>query len=227
MGRRALAFLERLLVAAVSLLLALMIAGAFVRALRGPELVAASPGEGVRATSTTDRAVTFPETECAEDLPEPNDGATVLRVFYSCGAEALPTAEAFVHRVVPQTESLLAATMAQLVKGPSNTERDLGFRSVFSVATTEALASATVRAGEAVIDFRALPDVTASSAAESVEFFVANLNANVLQFDSIQSVEYRLEGSCAAFWERLGDDTGCRVIARENFESEMAGNRDA
>jgi len=54
---------------------------------------------------------------------------------------------------------------------------------------------------------------------------VANLNANVFQFTDISSVEYRLGGSCAGFWEHLGDDSGCRIIARENHEATIARNR--
>ena len=231
MARAILVFFERLLLAAVSVVIVVIVASLFVRALRGPEVIVTTvgPDDSPPAAAGPDVTefvpVTFPEGPCAEDPPLPEDGLTVLFVYFTCGNSVLPTADSFVYRRVPETDSLLSATFNELLQGPSTREGILGFRSVFSVATAGSLESVRVDNAEAVIDFARLPTVVGIAAFDDVGFFVANLNANVFQFEDIGSVEYRLGGSCAAFWEHLGDQRGCRIIARENFESTMAANR--
>ncbi len=251
MARKILASVERLLITAASLLLAAIVVAMFVRAVRAPVGGAAaatpaprppvtsatatttSPPRGVVTTTTTPDggaaateapAVTFPDGPCEEDVPAAEEGTTTLRVFYTCGNASVPTADSFVYRLVPQTPRVLGATLSQLVKGPTNAEEELGFRSVFTIADASAVDSVSLSAGEAVIDFVSLPEIT-DLAADDAAFFVANLNANVFQYATIRSVEYRIGGSCAAFWAHLGDGSGCRIIARENFEAEMAANR--
>lgn len=231
MARTILVFFERLLFAAVSVVVVAIVVGLFVRALQGPEVIVttAGPDDSPAAADGTDvtefTPITFPEGPCAEDPPLPEDGLVVLVVFFTCGNSVLPTADSFVYRRVPETSNLLGATLNELLQGPSTREGVLGFRSVFSVATAGSLEAATVDNAEAVVDFARLPTVIGIATFDDVGFFVANLNANVFQFADVGSVEYRLGGSCAAFWEHLGDDRGCRIIARENFESTMAANR--
>lgn len=231
MARTILVFFERLLLAAVSVVVIAIVAGLFVRALRGPEIVVTTVGpddsrptaEGSNATDFV--PITFPEGPCAEEPPSPEEGLEVLLVYFTCGNSVLPTADSFVYRRVPETNNILGATFNELLQGPSTREEVLGFRSVFSVATAGSLEGATVDDAEAVVDFARLPTVLGIAAFDDVGFFVSNLNANVFQFPDIGSVEYRLRGSCAAFWEHLGDERGCRIIARENFEATMEANR--
>ena len=224
-------FFERLLVAVVSVLIAAIVVSLFVRALRGPEVIVTTVGgeSGTLAagdvTTTALVPITFPEGPCAEDAPEADAALDVLTIYYTCGNGVLPTADSFVYRRVPQTDQPFQATLRELLQGPSTREAELGFRSAFSVASAGSLASAEITSSEAVVDFTELPIVTGLSAADDVGFFVANLNANVFQFEDVASVEYRLDGSCADFWEHLGDDTGCRIVARENHEATMARNR--
>ena len=223
-------FFERLLIAVVSIVVAAIVVSLFVRALRGPDVIAttvgADPEPVDEQTASTDFVpVTFLEGPCAEEAPPAAEGLSVLSVFYTCGNATAPTADAFVYRRAPETNRVLGATLNELLQGPSPNEATLGFRSVFSVASAGTLESATIESGEAVVDFASLPSVVGIAALNNIDFFVANLNANVFQFESISSVEYRLDGSCVAFWEHLGEGTGCRVVARENFESTMAQNR--
>ncbi len=255
MARRILASVERLLITAASILLAAIVIAMFVRAVRAPVGgAAASPVSrpptasptattlapaGAATTSTTvdggagtvapaapeAPVVTFPSGPCEEDLPAAEEGTTILRVYYTCGNARLPTADSFVYRLVPETPRVLGATLSQLVKGPTDAEGDLGFRSAFTIADASAVDSVSLSAGEAVIDFVSLPEVMGLAATDDAAFFVANLNANVFQYATIRSVEYRIGGSCAAFWAHFGDGSGCRVVARENFEAEMAANR--
>lgn len=232
MARTILVFFERLLITAVSILIGVIVVSLLIRALRGPDVVVSTvgtDGEIVAAdgdgTTTEFVPVTFPEGPCVEERPEVGEGVIVLPVYYTCGNNVLPTGDAFVFRRVPGSEDLLEATLRELLQGPSTREAALGFRSVFSVTTAGALESTIVEGAEAVIDFSELPSVSGLAAANEVDFFIANLNANVFQFPEIRSVEYRLDGSCAAFWDHLGDDTGCRILARENHEATMERNR--
>ena len=151
----------------------------------------------------------------------------VLKIYFTCGNAAAPTADMFVYRPLPRSQQVLTATLNELVKGPSSSDTSLGFRSIFTNEDAESVKSLTVKSGEAVIDFSRLPPVTGLGATDDADFFVANLNANVFQFTSVKSVEYRLGGSCAAFWGHLGHTGGCRIIAQENFLADMAVNRSA
>lgn len=254
MARKILASVERLLITAASLLLVAIVIAMFVRAVRAPvsgvaaavpasrppaaDVLAPTDSVGTTVTTTTSGAAdavtpppsvdvtVFPSGPCQEEVPPAEDGTTLLRVYYTCGNGGLPTGDTFVYRLVPETARVLGATLEQLVKGPTNAEGDLGFRSVFTIADSSAIDSASLSAGEAVIDFVSLPEVSGLAPSDDAAFFVANLNANVFQFATINSVEYRIDGSCAAFWAHVGLGTGCRVIARENFEAEMAANRE-
>lgn len=250
MARTILAIVERILIAVVSFLLTAIVIVLFARALRGPAspvaaappatattiVVAAtsgpfprSPGATTVATTATVTSTTigpvFLNGPCSEDKPASNDGVMVLQIYFTCGNGEVPTADMFVYRTLPRSQQVLTATLNELVKGPSSSDRSLGFRSIFTKEDADIVDSLTVRSGEALIDFSSLPPVTGLGAADDADFFVANLNANVFQFTNVKSVEYRLGGSCAAFWEHLGHTGGCRIIAQENFLADMAVNR--
>lgn len=68
--------------------------------------------------------------------------------------------------------------------------------------------------GHAIVDVRDLRRVipNASSSAGS-RLLLGELNAIVFQFPAVQTIEYRIEGSCETFWEWLqvgGCPTGGR-----------------
>jgi spore germination protein GerM len=108
----------------------------------------------------------------------------------------------------------LRTTLQLLLRGPTRDERDSGLHSWFSDATANALRSVDVDAtGHATIDFQDLPHLipNASSSAGST-MLLHELNGTVFQFPEIQSVEYRLDGSCDAFWEWL--QYGCQIVTR-------------
>lgn len=119
-----------------------------------------------------------------------------------------------VWRRVPADSVGLKTALEQLLQGPTAEERDDGVDSWFSEATAGALRSVTVdSAGRAVVDFRNLPSLipSASSSAGS-EMLLQQLNGTVFRFPEIESVEYRVEGSCERFWEWLQYE--CRVVER-------------
>lgn len=228
--------------AALAVILALGVWSAFLRVIDEPEDAAASsPGPGaagsttltptttrtpvvVRTTTTTlgpgttAGPITFPFTDgpCRERAPAADDSVTLLRVYFNCGNIIEPSGTTFVYRTVPQTAQRLTATLRELVKGPTDTEAGLGFGSFFTAETADAFRGVTISDGRAFIDFNPfdVPDVIATDQGRS--FFVLNIAANALQYDSVTSVEIRLQGSCPAFSELIGT-TGCTVITQEDF----------
>lgn len=171
-----------------------------------------------QAGPRTPEATTLPP-ECSEAEPIAPQGL-VLTVYYTCGASSVPTAEHFVYREVAATDLVLTKTLEELVKGPDVVERAAGFVSFFSEATTDAFAGVTLNAGRATIEFRGLEQIENISTASGAEFFLANLNANVFQFDTIDAVEYRLNGSCDEFWNLLQAE--CQLVTRAEWERQLS-----
>lgn len=242
MNPRALQILQQLLITALTIVLALVILAAFLRVIRPPDPTALAAAAAARTTTTSiapfpgapaptigdgepavdpgDPGVPAPAApECREDAPETGAG-TVLRVYYTCGASTVPTAASYVYRVVPTTDLVLTSTFQELVKGPDDAERELGFVSFFSTDTSDALASIDLGGGQATVDFTGLAGIENISTSTGSQFFVANLNANVFQFDTIDSVEYRLDGSCDAFWNLLQSE--CQIVTRTDWERQLA-----
>jgi hypothetical protein len=107
----------------------------------------------------------------------------------------------------------LRAELETLVAGTSSTPPPSG-TSWFSATTAGALRSATVdSAGHAVVDFNDLrPLIPNASSSAGSAMLIDELNAAVFRQPAVQSVEYRMEGSCALFWEWL--QFGCHSVQR-------------
>ena len=101
-----------------------------------------------------------------------------------------------------------------LIRGPTPEERAAGIRSWFSDGTVGALKSVEMdAAGHVIVDFedlhRLIPN--ASSSAGSA-MLLQELEGTVFQFPEIESVEFRINGSCDLFWEWL--QYGCHAVQR-------------
>ena len=122
---------------------------------------------------------------------------------------------AAVTRRVPAATVGLEASLRQLLRGPTPAERAEGIHSWFSDTTAQALRSVRVdEAGHAVVEFadlRAL--IPNASASAGSGMLLRELNGTVFAVPSVESVEYRIEGSCEAFWEWL-QYGGCPVQQR-------------
>jgi spore germination protein GerM len=101
-----------------------------------------------------------------------------------------------------------------LLRGPDPGEREAGMDSWFSAATAGLLRSATVDAeGRAVVDFADLrATIPNASTSAGSAMLLRELNATVFEYPAVQSVEYRIEGSCDVFGEWL--QYGCVTVAR-------------
>jgi hypothetical protein len=108
----------------------------------------------------------------------------------------------------------LEASLRDVVRGPTQAERDAGAQSWFSEKTANALKSVTMdAAGHAMVDFEDLRTLipNASSSAGS-EMLLRELNTAVFAFPSVNSVEYRINGSCDVFGEWI--QVGCKGYTR-------------
>lgn len=106
-----------------------------------------------------------------------------------------------------------AAAVNALVQGPTAEERARGLTSWFSDSTAGAVRSLRDADGFVVVDFqdidRLIPGAASSAGSEQL---LTALDSTVFQFEAVDSAEYRLDGSCEAFWNWL--QRGCTVVRR-------------
>ncbi|MEX2659239.1 MAG: Gmad2 immunoglobulin-like domain-containing protein [Acidimicrobiales bacterium] len=150
---------------------------------------------------------------------EPGFGEMDVTIYLTCDsafADDPSTDAAFVpaFRRVPRTVGVLQATLEQLVAGPSDEERAVGQSSLFSAETADILAGVTIREGTAIVDLRETVDNASTSAGQLA--FRGALNRTVFQFSTVERIEYRLDGSCDAFWQwqQVGD---CQIVTRDDL----------
>ena len=179
-------------------------------------------GGGGPATGTT--ATTVPATGCTVDRPagDPTAAEMDVTVTFVCeaAAGADPSVEATyvpVTRRVARTAGVLGATVAAFLGGTTVEEEQDGGVSAFTShpATT---ASVTITGGRAVVDFSSelADDATTATTSTGSLLFRGALNRTVLQFPTVDEVEYRLAGSCEDFWEwqQVG---GCPTVTRADL----------
>ena len=147
---------------------------------------------------------------------EPGPDEMDVTLYLTCDAAAAgdPGADAAfapASRRVPRTAGVLEASLRQLVAGPTEEERRAGLSSLFSPASAGILRGVTITDGTAVVDLGATVDNASTSAGQLA--FRGALDRTVFQFSTVQRIEYRLAGSCDAFWQwqQVGD---CRVVTR-------------
>ena len=141
-------------------------------------------------------------------------GQMEVRIFFNCDADGGGVSLHPVYRLVPRSAGVLRASLVALLAGPDDSERQAALGSWFSPATAGMLRSVSIRDGHAVADFADLRPVipNAGTSAGSARL-LSQLDATVFQFQSVRSVEYRIEGSCERFaeWLQAG---GCEPRTR-------------
>lgn len=118
-----------------------------------------------------------------------------------------------VRPATPSADTLREA-LQQLVEGSPGDGRPAGTHSWFSEETRNVLRGVELSDGRAVVDFdERLPGLIpgANSSAGS-DMLLSALDSTVFQFPWVDTVEYRLGGSCPAFWEWLQRE--CVLVAR-------------
>ena len=175
----------------------------------------------VTAPPATDQGEPGPGGPCPTvGLPgEPGPDQMDVTLYLTCDAAAVedPGADAAFAaavRRVPRTARVLQATLEQLVAGPTEEERRTGLSSSFSPATAGILRGVTIADGTAVVDLEEAVNNASTSAGQLA--FRGALNRTVFQFPTVERIEYRLGGSCDAFWrwQQVGD---CRLVTRADL----------
>ena len=108
----------------------------------------------------------------------------------------------------------LRTALEHLLRGPTAAPGAGDRPSWFSATTAGALRTVMVdSAGHAIVDFHDLrPLIPNASSSAGSALLLDELNTTVFQFPDLRSVEYRMEGSCEAFWEWL--QFGCQKVLR-------------
>lgn len=108
----------------------------------------------------------------------------------------------------------IESALDALFAGPTDAERAAGIRSWFSDATAGMLRSVIVdSSGHVIVDLRDLSAVIPNAGSSTGStLLLTELNGTVFGFDEVRSVEYRIDGSCDAFWDWL--QYGCHTVSR-------------
>lgn len=144
-------------------------------------------------------------------IRRPRSERTVVTLHFNRGDGLVA-----VEREVPETSAMLRATLRELLRGPTPQERTgSGARSWFSERTSGLLHNVALEDGLAIIDFdedlaHVIPGASSSYGSSQL---IRSLNATVFQFPSVEQVEYRLGGSCEAFWAWL--QYACEIVDRD------------
>ena len=163
-----------------------------------------------------DEATVVPVTFATEGASAPDctppvgDGGRAVRVALTCGEQLV-----FVTRPIGDTLGVLRAALEALLAGATAEERDAGLTSMFSDATAGLLRDVDVTEdGTAIVVLdSALPEVIPNaSTSTGSTLFLGQLNETVFQFQNVHAIEYRLDGSCGAFWAWL--QGSCHVVER-------------
>ncbi|MEX1181844.1 MAG: GerMN domain-containing protein [Gemmatimonadota bacterium] len=112
----------------------------------------------------------------------------------------------------------LRVALERMLRGPAADAQVGGAQTWFSDETAGALRSVAVDSiGHAIVDFHDLrPLIPNASSSAGSAMLLEELNATVFGAGDIRSVEYRMDGSCDAFWEWL--QYSCQTVTRDFIE---------
>jgi hypothetical protein len=175
--------------------------------LVGGGLAACGGGDGDGGATEEERQPATPGAEVQPTAP----GSEATRVTVVFTREEQPVA---VERPIPAGAPPAVAAVEALLRGPDDAERAEGLHSWFSPATAGLLRSVEVdEVGRAVVDFHDLrPVISGASSAAGSEMLLHQLNGTLFALPHVTSVEYRIDGSCEAFWAWLQRE--CTVVTR-------------
>lgn len=143
--------------------------------------------------------------------PQVTDGTTVNVAWTRASGEVVTRA-----RTVRISTGVLRGALQQLLSGPSSVERGDGLFSALANGAAAVPFDVVITDGKAVVDFGAeLPRVSpGTSSSEASQRFLRQLHATVFQFPTVTSAEYRIGGSCNAFWSWL--QRPCTTVDKKN-----------
>lgn len=144
--------------------------------------------------------------------PQVSDETTVDVHWVTTAGQIVPKP-----RTVRRSEGVLRGAVQQLLYGPYSVERDAGLGSGLANGAAAVTFDVKIENGLAIIDFAAdlIPASPGTSSSAASEGFLRQLHATVFQFPTVQRAEYRLAGSCEAFWAWL--QRGCTTVDRRSI----------
>lgn len=162
------------------------------------------------------------EAECLTGVAEPEiaEGSTAVQVFFECAGDGFyPDISTPVTRAVPDSPDVIEATMRALLAGLSEDERATGLASFFSADSADALNSVTLDGNRLIVDFNDEILINNASTSTGSMYLMAELHANLFQFEQIDSIEFRLNESCDAFYNWLQGE--CQISTRAEWEQQL------
>ena len=169
------------------------------------------PSPTLRSASEPVSATAPALAACGDEAPAPD---APVYAFFTCAADSVEARPVARPAQAADSESRLEAALSGLLGGPTADEQAAGYFSFFSAETELALNAVTIEPdGTAIVDLEDIRGLipNASSSAGS-ELLLAQLNATVFQVAEVTGVEYRIDGSCEAFWEWL--QRSCEIVPR-------------
>ncbi len=150
----------------------------------------------------------------------PGSGEMLVTVRLQCGPTEFPQITELVQRAVAVSDDELTATLQSLLAGLSDAEAAAGYSTFFSSATSGALESAVLSDGLLTVDFNDAIVVNGAGTSTGSMFFLAELKANLFQFNDVDQIEFRRNGSCSAFWAMF--ESECQDVNRGTWHDEQA-----
>ena len=163
--------------------------------------------------TTPGATASAPTMAACADAEEPAD-SPVYAYFHCAGAELEAPRPVGRRSQAADPQARLEAAVSGLLGGPTPAEREAGYISLFSEQTALALNSVAIGPdGFAIVDFADLRAVlNNASTSMGSQILLAQLNATVFQIPEVEAVEYRIHGSCDAFWNWL--QSTCAAVPR-------------
>ena len=156
------------------------------------------------------------------ESPGDAESDTIELLFECANSSGYPGEWVVIARALDAGEPRLAGTVTALLAGPNPQERSDGVQSFFDENSAGALNAISLGPdGYLVVDFNDAIIINNASTTTGGMFFMAELQANLFQFPDVQSIEFRLDGSCEAFgeWMQIGE---CPTWTREDWEELVA-----
>jgi hypothetical protein len=136
--------------------------------------------------------------------PSTSPATMTIKVYFHKDPNADPAKLFAVQRTVPSSPRVATAALTELLAGPTSAERAAGFWSVFSSDTAGMLRSVRIANGVGHADFRDFSGIipNASSSTGSA-VLLAELDATLKQFGTVNTTVYSFDGTVAPFYEWL------------------------
>lgn len=151
---------------------------------------------------------------------EDSPGIPVVLTFIREEAPVQVTRRVAIHPVpihptpgIVQAEGVVRLALETLLQGPLPEERAAGITSFFGPGTEGLLRDVFLQGDTMVVDFGDFSATVPNAGSSTGSFyFLMELNGTVFAVPGVETVEYRMEGSCEAFWNFL--QRGCQVVRR-------------